>query len=58
MHNYQNQIPDLLENGIPVLIYAGDADFVCNWLGNQAWTLALGKAVWHSYYLPTELYGV
>lgn len=41
MHNYQNQIPDLLASGIPVLIYAGDADFVCNWLGNQAWTLAL-----------------
>jgi cathepsin A (carboxypeptidase C) len=23
------------------LIYAGDADFICNWLGNQAWTEAL-----------------
>ena len=28
-------------------IYAGDVDFICNWLGNQAWTLGLewsGKA--------------
>ncbi|KAJ4304230.1 hypothetical protein N0V88_001843 [Collariella sp. IMI 366227] len=25
----------------PVLIYAGDADYICNWLGNQAWTEAL-----------------
>jgi cathepsin A (carboxypeptidase C) len=33
-------VPGLLEK-IPVLIYAGDADFICNWLGNQAWTEAL-----------------
>ncbi|KAM0481366.1 hypothetical protein ACHAPX_003470 [Trichoderma viride] len=33
-------IPSLLEK-IPVLIYAGDADFICNWLGNKAWTQAL-----------------
>lgn len=26
---------------IPVLIYAGDADYICNWLGNHAWTEAL-----------------
>ena len=41
MKNYQNQIPDLLANGIRVLIYAGEVDFICNWLGNKAWTLAL-----------------
>lgn len=28
-------------NSYVVLIYAGDADFICNWLGNQAWTEAL-----------------
>ena len=33
-------MPSLLEK-IPVLIYAGDADFICNWLGNKAWTEAL-----------------
>ena len=29
------------------MIYAGDVDFICNWLGNKAWTLDLewdGKA--------------
>jgi carboxypeptidase C (cathepsin A) len=24
-----------------VLIYAGDQDYICNWLGNHAWTNAL-----------------
>lgn len=33
-------IPDILDQ-IPVLVYAGDADFICNWLGNQAWTDSL-----------------
>lgn len=41
MVGYQGYVKDLLEGGIPVLIYAGDVDFVCNWIGNKAWTLAL-----------------
>ncbi|KAF0412026.1 peptidase S10, serine carboxypeptidase [Gigaspora margarita] len=34
-------LPPLLENGIRILIYAGDADFICNWIGNNAWTKEL-----------------
>jgi cathepsin A (carboxypeptidase C) len=30
-----------LQAGIQVVIYAGDCGFICNWLGNQAWTLDL-----------------
>ncbi|KAH3686923.1 hypothetical protein WICPIJ_002084 [Wickerhamomyces pijperi] len=35
---FQGYITELLEKGYPVLIYAGDKDFICNWLGNLAWT--------------------
>ncbi|CAH0368737.1 unnamed protein product [Pelagomonas calceolata] len=39
--NYQQLLPELLGAGVRILIYAGDQDYICNWLGNQAWTLAL-----------------
>jgi len=40
MKPYHQLVPGILAQ-IPVLIYAGDADFICNWLGNHAWTEAL-----------------
>lgn len=41
MHDFETMIPDQLNDGIRVLIYAGDQDYICNWLGNRAWTQAL-----------------
>ncbi|KZF24094.1 carboxypeptidase Y-like protein A [Xylona heveae TC161] len=49
MQPFFRLVPSLLEE-IPVLIYAGDADYICNWLGNKAWTEALewpGKAAYN-----------
>jgi carboxypeptidase C (cathepsin A) len=33
MRNLEVGIPALLEDGINVLIYAGEYDLICNWLG-------------------------
>jgi len=41
MRDYATEIAPMLENNIRALIYAGDVDFICNWIGNKAWTRAL-----------------
>jgi len=41
MKNYAANVPEMLKNGQTVLIYTGDEDYICNWLGNKAWTKAL-----------------
>ncbi|KAK0193168.1 Alpha/Beta hydrolase protein [Armillaria mellea] len=37
----KDHVAALLERGIKVLIYAGANDWICNWVGNERWTLAL-----------------
>ncbi|XP_006657694.1 serine carboxypeptidase-like [Oryza brachyantha] len=37
MKDLEVGIPELLENDIKVLIYAGEYDLICNWLGNSRW---------------------
>ncbi|CAL5352740.1 unnamed protein product [Camellia sinensis] len=41
MKNLEVGIPALLEDGINVLIYAGEYDLICNWLGNYKWVTAM-----------------
>jgi cathepsin A (carboxypeptidase C) len=41
MKDFSGYVAELLNAGIPALIYAGDVDFICNYLGNKAWTLGL-----------------
>lgn len=38
LQTYDDLVPPLLAMGLKVLIYAGDQDYPCNWLGNKAWT--------------------
>ncbi|GAB1526729.1 hypothetical protein RhiTH_009901 [Rhizoctonia solani] len=37
MHNAAALLPELIEDGVRLLIYAGNADFMCNAIGNLQW---------------------
>ncbi|KAJ0408978.1 hypothetical protein P43SY_002857 [Pythium insidiosum] len=41
MKNFHHLVVPMIESGIRGLVYAGDADFIVNWLGCKAWTLEL-----------------
>ncbi|XP_025641695.1 serine carboxypeptidase-like 48 isoform X2 [Arachis hypogaea] len=41
MKNLEVDIPNLLEDGIRLLVYAGEKDLICNWLGNSRWVHAM-----------------
>jgi cathepsin A (carboxypeptidase C) len=38
---HQHYVAQLLDLGVPVLLYAGDKDFNCNWVGNHWYLSAL-----------------
>ncbi|KAH7089319.1 Alpha/Beta hydrolase protein [Auriculariales sp. MPI-PUGE-AT-0066] len=37
MHNSAALLPTLLDAGIRLMVYAGNADFMCNFMGNERW---------------------
>ncbi|KAL5498606.1 hypothetical protein ACEPAH_1960 [Sanghuangporus vaninii] len=37
MHNSALLLTDLINDGVRLLIYAGNADYMCNFIGNEAW---------------------
>ncbi|KAK7404787.1 hypothetical protein VNO78_05746 [Psophocarpus tetragonolobus] len=41
MRNFDVGIPALLEDGIKLLVYVGEKDLICNWLGNLRWVQAM-----------------
>jgi carboxypeptidase C (cathepsin A) len=41
LKNLDAVIPPMLEAGVRVMVYAGDLDLICNWLGNYRWVSAL-----------------
>jgi hypothetical protein len=38
---YADLLPPMLKDGVKVMIYAGEKDLICNWLGNRRWVDAL-----------------
>ncbi|KAG2173251.1 hypothetical protein INT43_004625 [Umbelopsis isabellina] len=46
---YAPQVAEILGAGVRVLIYAGDKDCICNWVGNKAWLLELDWTGKHEF---------
>ncbi|KDQ49589.1 hypothetical protein JAAARDRAFT_42760 [Jaapia argillacea MUCL 33604] len=40
-HPTYHYVSALLERGVRTIIYVGVLDWICNWVGNERWTLAL-----------------
>ncbi|PCH36516.1 hypothetical protein WOLCODRAFT_28645 [Wolfiporia cocos MD-104 SS10] len=36
-HNSAKLLPELVEDGVRLLVYAGNADMMCNFIGNERW---------------------
>ncbi|KAJ2078584.1 hypothetical protein H4R24_004362 [Coemansia sp. RSA 988] len=51
---FHQYIPPLLADGIRVLVYAGDADYICNWYGNKAWALEMEWSGKHKFNMAED----
>ncbi|KAJ0908845.1 putative carboxypeptidase C [Helianthus annuus] len=41
MRNLEVGLPELLEDGFKMLVYVGEYDYFCNWIGNYRWVEAM-----------------
>ncbi|KII83244.1 hypothetical protein PLICRDRAFT_455809 [Plicaturopsis crispa FD-325 SS-3] len=53
MHDSSKLIPELVESGIRLLVYAGNADMMCNFIGNERWVEALDSS-FHDEFVKAE----
>jgi len=50
--NCEQFLPEMLNAGIKLLVYAGKEDFICNWYGNRDWVEAMpwnGQSAYNSH---------
>ncbi|KIK04018.1 hypothetical protein K443DRAFT_676325 [Laccaria amethystina LaAM-08-1] len=53
MHNSALLLPDLINDGIRLLVYAGNADLMCNYIGNERWVELL-QTKFHKEFSETK----
>jgi len=41
MLSFADDVAKVLDSGRRALVYVGEEDFICNWMGNNAWTRSL-----------------
>jgi len=54
LHQNQLYVAELLHRGVKFLIYVGANDFICNWVGNERWTLNM-EWIGHEEYASLPL---
>ncbi|KAI0789518.1 Alpha/Beta hydrolase protein [Abortiporus biennis] len=53
MHNSALLLTDLINDGVKLLVYAGNADMMCNYIGNEAWVEKL-EHKFHEEFVKTK----
>jgi len=53
MHDSSALLPDLINDGVRLLVYAGNADMMCNYIGNERWVEAL-EHKFHKEFVAAE----
>ncbi|KAF7314566.1 Serine carboxypeptidase [Mycena kentingensis (nom. inval.)] len=61
MRDSYRLLPELVDEGVRLLIYAGDVDMLCNYLGELKWISALESTHWEAFnaapFLPWTVSG-
>jgi len=60
IESFRYEIPTILANKVPVVIYNGDLDLICNWVGGKMWVEGMawkGKAAFNAAPMKTWLVG-